>query len=207
MSIVLAFGHKARQGKDLAAKAIIEQRGHLYDIKTYAFAAVPKFELNQVDQFALCMKLGVPYDFSRPMSDPLCQTEHGKQSALLQRVANDARKKDPNRWVKIVADQIAKDKPQVAIVTDIRYRNEFNWVRSMGGTTVKFTRLGFVDLSRDPNHISEVDLDGVTFDYEVTSREGDTDQLKEDAVTVFDLVLHSMQPDVAALSELCAVRS
>jgi len=199
---IIGIGHRARNGKDTAANAMVKEFSKLYDVCKYGFGVQLKQELNELDQFELCMRNGIQYDSNPPMDDPYCQTKHGKQSNLLQWYGQYKRQQDKLYWIKKLASIIKHDKPQFAIITDLRYQNEFMWVKSQKGYTVKVNRLGHVDLSRDPNHISEVDLDNALFDYEINVPEGSVSQLKQDALEVFRLIVDDITPRVDDMSEL-----
>lgn len=192
--IIIGFGAKSRSGKDSCVKHIIEKFGQDYDIRRYAFADELKKDVEQIGIARLAFKLGVKLDPKPDMSDPLCQSEWGKQSALLQAWGEFCRKHDSFVWVRKVREQIERDQPQFALISDMRYKNEFLYVKAFRGYTVRVTRQGFVDLSRDPHHISEVDLDGWQFDYEISVADGQLEQLKADAEEVFKLIVAAQEP-------------
>jgi regulator of RNase E activity RraB len=79
-------------------------------------------------------------------------------------------------------------------------------VKDRKGHTVKVSRKGYIDLSRDPNHISEIALDNFKFDYEISVEEGDLKTLREDAIFVFDAILQSYTPETPEIdaSEIVA---
>lgn len=191
--VVIGFGYRARQGKDVCVSTIIAEHPEL-NIARIAFADALKEEVNQFDQFELCLRHGLEYDFKPFMEDPLCNTKHGKQARLLQFWGAYRRSTDPFYWIKKMRDKIDETRPTVVLIPDMRYKNEFYYVKAMGGFVVKVTRQGFVDLTRDPKHISEVDLDGMQFDYEIHVGEGEVEQLKKDALTVFNLIGDSLDP-------------
>jgi hypothetical protein len=197
-TILVAFGHKARHGKDTAVKAIIDKFGSQYDIRRYSFADGIKRELEGLNQFEICWRNGIKFDSDPDMTDPLCPK--GKQSALLQYWGQMKREEDPFYWVNKLRASIAADQPQIALISDMRALNELLYVKSMRGYTVKVTRQGFVDLSRDPNHVSETALDRVEFDYEISVLEGQVEQLKLDACEIFQMIVDAQQPNVDAIA-------
>jgi hypothetical protein len=145
-TVVLGLGHKARHGKDTVAAMLVpvlEAAG--FRARRYSFAS------------AL-------YDH--------CRTQHGmttKDAALLQRVGVEARERDVLTWVRAVAWKIADEAPDIAIVTDVRFRNEADLVRgTYRGLTCRVRRtvhgLPFIDPARDASHVSETDLDGYAWD-------------------------------------------
>lgn len=197
-TMIVGLGNKARHGKDTAAKTIIAERSDRYDIRKYAFADELKKEVNELEQFEECFSRAIKYDGNPDMTDPMCQTRHGKQVHLLQFWGQHRRSMDKFYWVKKVAAQIVADQPQVAIISDLRYKSEFYWVKSMKGFTVRVSRQGFVDLTRDPKHVSEIELDEVKWDVEINVLDGELEQLKKDAVTVFDLLVAQLTPVIDA---------
>jgi hypothetical protein len=101
--------------------------------------------------------------------------------------------------VRKLRERIEQEQPQIAVIPDIRFLNEFYFVKAFGGFTVKVTRLGFVDPSRDPNHVSETELDNTKFDFEITCPDGELDELRRDAKEVFDLIIKQMDPEIPDL--------
>jgi hypothetical protein len=149
---VIGLGHKARQGKDTVARTLIEARPR--DVQRFSFAD---------DLYAYC------------------RVEHGmytKDAPLLQRVGVAMREKDRDIWIRSVAAKIADARPRVAVITDVRFPNEFEFVKRLGGVCWRVTRRDahgrpFVDPSRPANHSSETALDGAPWDYELVNPEGD----------------------------------
>lgn len=137
---VVGLGHKARNGKDTTAAVLQEYFGS--DARRYAFA------------------------------DPLravCRVEYGmteKDAPLLQRVGTEVyRAKDPDIWTKATYWTIAEQQPKIAIVSDVRFPNEAQMIKDMGGTLihcVRRTAYGqqFIDPNRSAVHPSETALDG-----------------------------------------------
>jgi hypothetical protein len=77
----------------------------------------------------------------------------------------------------------------------MRMTNEMIYVKGNGGHTVNVQRHGFVDLTRDPNHPSETELDNYAYDITVMVADGELDQLKKDAIFVFEHILSLYTPD------------
>ena len=145
--LLLAFGHKARNGKDTCAHAIKDFYEYTVPVKLFPFAA------------AL-------YDEARRV--------HGmttKDPALLQRIGHGRRQEDPLYWVKrnfaainMWSSKLKDPDNCIAIITDLRYQNEAEYIKGCGGYLVDITRINddgsrFISPDRDPNHPSEIDLD------------------------------------------------
>lgn len=212
MSLLIGFGYRARQGKDLAAKAIIEARGGQLDIRRYAFADELKMEYT-----AACEEAGgafpliqamrvshnlpdwVQYEFGADITDPLCP--FGKQRTLLQWWGTEYRRAtDPFYWVKKLRARLNEDKPLIALITDLRFPNEALFIKVNGGYTVEVRREGFEDVGASA-HISEKLMANYPFDIVVTSQEGGIDQLKLDAVAVFDMICTWQAPSPDLVQE------
>ena len=85
---------------------------------------------------------------------------------------------DPEIWLRALYWTIAERQPAIAVITDMRFPNEFELIKSMGGLCIKVERRDaagrlFVPTDRDPNHESEVALVNETrWDAIITNPEG-----------------------------------
>jgi hypothetical protein len=221
-TVVVGFGYKARNGKDEAVKAIIAARAGQYDVRRYAFADVLKREVNEAAVAAGGMlelfKQGgvweeteyrdgpgtklvefpswVQYDPDADMTDPLCPL--GKQRTLLQWWGTEFRRaRDNNYWVKKMDETLRTEKPRIALITDMRFPNEVSWVKQdpASGFVVRVDRLGYkTDVVQ---HVSEKALDFMgdeDWHYIIQVNDGDVEELKRDAVVVFDLIVELLTP-------------
>lgn len=203
-TLLIGFGYKARRGKDTVAQTIIEHFGNDKQvIKRYAFADALRAEVHEAAQraggmFGLFMEMGhmlpswVKYDNNAPV-EPLYPL--GKQRDLLQWWGTEYRRaQDPFYWVKRLDWRLKEEQPNVALITDMRFLNEFLYVQHMGGVTVKVERLGYQDANILTTHPSETGLDGIQFDYEILAPDGDVEELKRDAVRLFEIIKESLNP-------------
>ena len=170
-SIIIGFGYKATSGKDTAVAEIIKQRGLLdpmattlggtqerYDIRRYAFADALKREVAEATRTAGGLETLI--NNMRPQLPDWVQYEPGaeKPRTLLQWWGGDFRRgQDKNYWVRQVAQQIELEKPQFALLSDMRYLNEFSFCKEYG-EVVKVERLGIPQ----GTHSSETELDSVS---------------------------------------------
>lgn len=168
-TFVFGFGHKARHGKDSACRIIREQRGHLYDIRQYSFAEALKREvIGMGNQRTLCEMAGLPYDENPPLDDPLLPAPHGKQRRLLQWWGTEFRRtQDPDYWVKQTEKRILAERPQIALISDMRFKNEFAMVQNYG-VAVNMQRPGFV-YETGMTHASELELDGAPYNQVISA--------------------------------------
>jgi hypothetical protein len=154
-TLVIGLGHRARQGKDTAAGALIA--AYPGDVQRFSFAD---------DLYAVCRVL------------------HGmtsKDAPLLQRVGVEMRENDPDVWVRSVDSKIRDARPPVAVITDLRFPNEFAYVKALGGVcwnVVRRDAVGsvLVDPSRPANHISETALVGAKWDRTLWNEDGRPDR-------------------------------
>ena len=181
--LLLAFGNKARHGKDTAGEAVVEhfitQRNMLnrhYGPKSARPAA-------QLFKFADALYKE-------------CRELHGmteKDSPLLQRVGSERRSENPRYWIDRAFEQVEKSKPDVAVFTDVRYQNEAAEVKARGGFVINVSRLNpdgtpYVDSSRSATHASEIDLDGYLFDHYLKAYTGEVALVQEQAITIAEYV-------------------
>lgn len=214
-SLIVAFGYKARSGKDTAVSHLVETYKDKYDVRRYAFADQVKVECYDLlnNWRAAFWSLPTPFNFltmPHPVElslEPATleqkvawvnKNRSGDLGRMLQYFATDYRRRQqPFYWVQSLASRIAKDNPQVALISDMRFKNEYYWVASNGGYTVKTTRVGYqLDDGRDPNHPSENDLNDIKFHFDIQVPDGgepEINELRKDAAYVFERILEVYQ--------------
>jgi hypothetical protein len=199
--LLIGFGYKARRGKDTAIRSIIEARGQGKDIRRYAFADALRdevhAEMRSTSEYfgltyrgalaRLCESAGVPFDTNAPADE---QNPHGKQRALLQWWGTEFRRaSDPHYWLKRMRERIEADGPYVALISDVRFLNEFEMIRSAGGYMVRVEREGFEVEAPVAQHVSERELDALgdsAWDATIWALDGDMEELRIGAVEVYD---------------------
>jgi hypothetical protein len=168
MRLIVGFGSKARQGKDSAAYAIQDyaRRFSLPDVRIFKFAAALYQE---------------------------CEEHHGmigKDAPLLQRVGQARREQNENYWVDRLRFSMGNFKG-IALITDVRYKNEANWIRDSGGFLVNVTRLNedgtpFIATDRPADHPSEIELDNYNWDAYIKTKTNQQAMAAEIAITQFN---------------------
>lgn len=162
--MILGIGNKAQNGKDTAGEAIVGYFNTRRQIQV-SHGVKPSYPEARIFKFADALY-------------KVCREEHGmidKDAPLLQKVGNSRRVEfGLDYWINKLADSM-KGFDGLAVITDMRYANEADWVKSVGGTTVQVTRLNqdgsqFIATDRDPNHPSEIELDGYNFDAYIKSK-------------------------------------
>ncbi len=223
-SLLIAFGYKARHGKDTAVQAILDAYGKTYDVRRYALADALKREVNMAAEqaggmYALMeqmhatgqLPITVQYELNADMTDPLCPL--GKQRALLQWWGTAYRRKqDPFYWVRKLRDTLLEERPAIALISDMRFMNEVQFVKGCDGKLVRCDRLYCSDLliAGQSEHVSETELDSLpekSWDYIIQVPDGRVDELRRDACFVFEDILAKMlPPDISAdIAELDSV--
>lgn len=181
--LVVGFGYKANSGKDSAVKAIMDAFPDL-DIRRYAFGDMLKEEIAG-REFELCMKYGLKFE------------PDNKHRQLLQYYGTEVvRKRDPFYWVRKLAEKLNKERPQVALISDLRFNNECALVKQFGGYTIKIVREGYIDLSLNSTHLSESELDDYVFDITITVDADNLKALQDSAVEAFTFILNNIQMPV-----------
>jgi hypothetical protein len=171
---IIGVGHKARQGKDLAASLLEE------------------LAPGRVRRFACADALYAH-----------CRIAHGmtkKDSVLLQDVGLNWRERDPDVWVRACLwsiqnwDADARG-PQVAVITDVRFPNEAAAILNLGGALIRIRRIvngeeAFAT-DRPRDHISETALDDFPWPHAV-----DNDGTVEEFKAQLDKLARRLAPAV-----------
>lgn len=161
MTVKIAFGHKARSGKDVSSDYLLNKYGG----QSVRFASIIYKMAEDCYELA-----GIPYE---------------KDAKLLQFIGTHFREMHgADIWVTAALKEVSNLNKtllnnQVITAPDCRFRNEANALKSRGFTLVKINRpdKNKGDIGRDPNHISEIDLDNYEkWDY-VVENNGTLDEL------------------------------
>jgi hypothetical protein len=132
----------ARSGKDTFYKYSSEalNRGKCY---RYAFADALKEECDSFLQSNLGISAFTEKADEKELIRPFLVT-YGTEIR---------RKLDPFCWIKKIEASIEKNHPpsdkNFIFITDVRFKNEAEWVRSLGGLIVQITREGFGPANQD----------------------------------------------------------
>jgi hypothetical protein len=200
-SLIMGFGYRMRSGKDTVVSEIIKRRSGSgpgwFNIKPYSFAKALKQEVNDMAERLGSMKNlflnadfpdWVQYDPAAPMDDPHCPL--GKQRTLLQYWGVYRREQDPEYWVERVAEQIEKEAPEIALLSDLRFLNEFIWIKEYGDC-VRVDRPNLPPAT----HVSETEL-SVLPDSEwdgILTNDSTLEDFKVAGVLMFDRLLDRLQ--------------
>jgi hypothetical protein len=193
-----------------------EKYPQLYDIRVYSFAAELKREVNEnamksggmiklfypglYDEMGgflqengniLPLPAWVQYDPDPPMDDPLCP--YGKQRTLLQWWGTEYRRNvNPDYWVNKVAKRIADEKPEIALITDVRFFNEVSFCRKYG-SVVKVDRPSLLPLHGAAGvHASELALANFDGWDDIIINDADLTTLRARALFSFDMLMSAV---------------
>ena len=135
----IAFGSKMGVGKDEAYRYINSKTGSVKNIK-----------------FADSIYNILHY------AQHICKFDKEKDRQFLQIVGDWARNKDPSVWINLAMAEQKNN--EHCIITDLRYKNEFNALKQDGWILVKIIR-NTIENNRTGNgcltHSSENDLDDI----------------------------------------------
>ena len=214
-TLYIALGYQARKGKGIAAKAIYErfsqEHGGPYDMMRASFADALRDEVQAAAhdiwniktgserQFdpdwamkLLCEQVGVPFDYSAVVEPGY---PYGKQRALYQHWGSEYRRaQDPFYWVKKLEQRVQARNPRVVIIDDLRFPNEFFFVKSKLGYTIKVERVGYANPQGVTAHHSETALDGFKFDFEISALDGHVEDLERAAIAAFERIVDMITP-------------
>jgi len=189
--IIIGFGHRARCGKDTVCQFIIDkfhkENGGPYEIKRYAFADELKAEVRGRER-QLCEEYGIPY---RP-------DKEGKCRELLQWWGTEFRRvQDSEYWVKKLSGRLDIELPQIALVSDVRFRNEAEWIKDREGYYVKVERYKnqerYMASGIDHSHPSETELEHYAGHFaEIRCNDGELEDLRRSAEECFSLIVRDL---------------
>jgi hypothetical protein len=171
--MIIGLVGKAKSGKDTVAD---------YAVKNYGFEKAAFAD----DLKALCKNM---FD----LTDAQIHTQEGKETVdvrygitpreILQKVGTDwFRSVYPNIWVNRLITKLQQRTADDFVVTDIRFPNEVDAIKSIGGIIVRIVRTEGGDIGTFAAHASETALDNIPFtkiDHIITAGSGELDKLYE----------------------------
>ena len=180
MALIIGFGSKARQGKDIAASGVVS----FYAQERYtASLHGVKIKVPTVKQFR----------FAEALYEE-CRVIHGmtdKDAPLLQKIGAARRAEDPNYWINKVFDAIGDT--GISVISDVRYKNEAAAIRNKGGVLINVQRVNangtpFIADDRPADYPSETELDDFNWDYFIKAKSGDGVLVAEQAITIVEYI-------------------
>lgn len=161
--IIGLIGHK-RAGKDSLARFLIED----HDYYRVAFADPLKNIALDLNPWLLTAHHG--YIHLRDFVDTVGWEDAKADPAVrcwLQDLGLAIRKYDPNFWVRLGLQDARALPSTPVVITDVRFLNEVDGVRGLGGILVRVVRDEADRAAALDPHISEHELDDIDVDYEI----------------------------------------
>ena len=160
---IIGLGHKMGQGKGEVARVLRDHHGALI----MRFADLLK---RTAMQLATLARDDVYTQEGKATHSAFLGMTHGAFLQTLGTLMREHVRED--FWVQALAQRLDFGRDNfgrdivfdLVVVEDVRYPNEAQWIRDMGGVLVKVDRPGYVPEGRDPNHPSETSLDGWEWD-------------------------------------------
>jgi len=150
--MIIGLGYKKQVGKDTFVQAVQKYFPEIAS-QRIAFADPLKFMLWQ----PLFEKYGFSIDiFNNPATKPILRPMAKSYGNFMRDYV------DQNFWRDKAIEKI--DPNVLNMFSDMRYPNEFEKIKELGGITFKINRLSADDNDSD---YSETALDGYEFDYEI----------------------------------------
>lgn len=219
--IILGLGNKARNGKDTAASAIklyydTMRKHQSYHagkvtaarVQIFGFADALYEEVNDWLAETFSGFLPHPQQFAvvdngdviplptwvqpDPTPEVSPRSPLGKHPKLLQWWGTEYRRaQNVNYWTERLEARIKAAAPDIALVTDMRFKNEAAKIKEMGGHTVLVERINddgtqYIDPNRPADHPSETELDGHNYDYFIKTKSAGL--TSEQAVTLIHYI-------------------
>ena len=171
--MLVAISGKAGSGKSTLAHLLAER---LPGARVYSFADALRDEVAR--------EFGIPREWTKERKlelmptdfyCPVCNGWQMERPMLIREVLQEwgafKRSKDLDYWIKRLDDRIRAEGARYAIIDDLRYQNELEWVRASEGVAVRVEPLGW-RLPSCPAHVSETELDEVSFQLKFKVRWG-----------------------------------
>jgi AAA domain len=164
--LILGFGGKPGSGKTTAADAI-----------KASFAGVVVYSISDL----ICAELGV-------------KREEVKDARVLQDHGTRQRAKDKLHYTRQIVQQIAKDSPRIAVISNVRMVTEVVGVRALQGHLIRCTCFNidgseYSKNDRDMKHALETELDGFNWDHYITAKRGESRLVRMQTVTLVRYLL------------------
>lgn len=161
--MIIGITGKLESGKTSVAKFIKEYNS---DVTLLAFADLLK---EMIYNAGLCSKeelWGVKTPFSRLMMQKI-------GTEIIRKQVNE------NYWVNKMTSIISriKNDNELIVIHDVRFLNEYDMIRFFNGKVVRVTRPKTIQDSEENKHISELEQDLITEDYEIINN-STIDELK-----------------------------
>lgn len=173
--LVIGVTARSEAGKSTVAKAVAKEA-------TTKGLNVDIFEIsNYILKEAIGAKSIPPKERSELSSDEIEE---------LVKLGVQRREENPEYWIKLLVNDMARKKPDVALIPNIRFENEAQAVRKMDGKIIRIKSylvdgVEYISTTRNPNHASEIEHYSIKADYFLTAMRGESLLLGRQAATLF----------------------
>src|SRR5882762_10275129 len=170
---------RARSGKTTAVKAILkEAKKHELHAEVFEFGSYVLKE---------AIKVGKIPDKDREQLTP----EEIEQLVIL---GSKRREERPDYWIHLLQKDIVSKNPDIALVPGVRFLNEAQAVRDLGGKIIRVVSyivdgIEFISPDRNANHPSETEHYSIQADFFLTTRRGESNLLSRQAATLFSYLI------------------
>jgi len=173
---LIGAGNRAKQGKSLFCQTIIEHCDRI-GIKWREYSISD-----------LILAYAIEAGLLPKMTRAECTDGH---VAILVKLGNEKRAENEDFWVDQIHTAIVRDKPNVALIPNVRFPSEAEFIKGFGGVNVRVSRLNangtkYVSPSRDPNDQTETSLDFWKWDFEIRNVAGRPYWLRRQAIALFE---------------------
>lgn len=203
--MIVGIGHVKEVGKDTAAAALVRDLGFRRDsfaddLKKLALAIDP---LIVPEPETVNVRVGQAHLawLVRQSGWEHVKKNYKEARRFLQNLGNEMREMFGNDiWIRRVAWRAGEREDLLpegdVVIPDVRYLNEAEWIKSVGGLLIKINRPGKVA----EGHVSETQLADFPWDFEIEN-DGDVVQLEQtivDRVRAFSFKPEATNPPLVA---------
>lgn len=188
MSTIIGISGYARSGKDSIGKILVEQHGYtrlsFADLLREALLLLNPDIVDEVtEQVFTLEELIADRGWER------AKTECSEVRRMLQVLGTDIARNmiGEDSWVNAMERRIAASGADKIVITDVRFPNEADFVRSFDGMVLRVFRPG-VGPAND--HVSEIGMDDYTCEFSIHN-EGTLDELEEKVTNLLRFVTGS----------------
>ncbi len=168
--MIIGLTGKKQNGKSTAAQYVADKYGFVrLNFKDALVAEIKERFPNVLEAIIEVMDRSA-YDGMKPWTiDRLFKDKPPIFRALMQNFGGEVRRRDhEDYWVVMWLKQASKHKN--VVVDDVRFLNEAQAVRDMGGMIIRIVR---ADYNNNDSHVSETEMDSIEADDSVTVVSGE----------------------------------
>lgn len=171
--MIIGLTGKKRSGKDTSAQ-ILQEYYETQNLKVERFAfAGPLKEAVRVIFFPELIEIK---DDIKEL--PVKKYDNRTPRQMFQYIGDRCRDYDIDIFLKNMLTRINNSNADIKIVTDIRYDNEAQLVKNIGGTIIKIER----ETNSKDNHSSEMGIDSTFIDFSIQNN-SDIEKLKKKLIS------------------------